>query len=116
VKEATATFRKTAPEQKDEPIEPLFDGIQSEPALRPANHQATPTRISNGSNRVPDDFAAGSGDVVPPVAQPGLTNAELDQRATILEEKCREFNVSGQVQRHTRGPVVTTFEFKPDTE
>ena len=31
-----------------------------------------------------------------------------------LEEKCREFAVEGQVVQIHPGPVVTTFEFKPD--
>jgi S-DNA-T family DNA segregation ATPase FtsK/SpoIIIE len=31
-----------------------------------------------------------------------------------LEEKCREFAVEGQVAQIHPGPVVTTFEFKPD--
>ena len=31
-----------------------------------------------------------------------------------LEEKCREFAVEGQVAQIHPGPVVTTFEFKPE--
>ncbi|HMB28230.1 MAG TPA: DNA translocase FtsK, partial [Blastocatellia bacterium] len=40
--------------------------------------------------------------------------AELMERARQLAEKCAEFNVSGQVKQISPGPVVTTFEFKPD--
>ena len=36
------------------------------------------------------------------------------ERARLLAEKCKEFNVSGKVTRISPGPVVTTFEFKPD--
>src|SRR5207247_6230006 len=32
----------------------------------------------------------------------------------LLEEKCREFSVEGSVVQIHPGPVVTTFEFKPD--
>ena len=39
---------------------------------------------------------------------------ELRERATILAEKCKEFAVSGHIHRINPGPVVTTFEFKPD--
>ncbi|HMG34362.1 MAG TPA: DNA translocase FtsK [Blastocatellia bacterium] len=39
---------------------------------------------------------------------------ELRQRATILAEKCKEFSVVGHIHRINPGPVVTTFEFKPD--
>jgi S-DNA-T family DNA segregation ATPase FtsK/SpoIIIE len=34
--------------------------------------------------------------------------------ARLLEEKCREFSVEGAVAQIHPGPVVTTFEFKPD--
>src|SRR5258706_4735730 len=34
--------------------------------------------------------------------------------ARLLEEKCREFSVEGSVAQIHPGPVVTTFEFKPD--
>lgn len=39
---------------------------------------------------------------------------ELRDRATILAEKCKEFSVTGHIHRINPGPVVTTFEFKPD--
>lgn len=41
-------------------------------------------------------------------------DTELMERAIQLAEKCKEFNVSGQVKHICPGPVVTTFEFKPD--
>ena len=34
--------------------------------------------------------------------------------ARLLEEKCREFSVEGAVVQIHPGPVVTTYEFKPD--
>ena len=39
----------------------------------------------------------------------------LMDNAKLLEEKCREFSVEGAVVQIHPGPVVTTFEFKPDT-
>ena len=39
----------------------------------------------------------------------------LMERAKLLEEKCREFAVEGSAVQIHPGPVVTTFEFKPDT-
>jgi S-DNA-T family DNA segregation ATPase FtsK/SpoIIIE len=39
---------------------------------------------------------------------------ELLGMATKLAEKCREFNVTGQIKFICPGPVVTTYEFKPD--
>ncbi|HEY0377272.1 MAG TPA: DNA translocase FtsK [Pyrinomonadaceae bacterium] len=34
--------------------------------------------------------------------------------ATHLAEKCKEFNVTGKIEHICPGPVVTTYEFKPD--
>ncbi|MBA3322663.1 MAG: DNA translocase FtsK, partial [Pyrinomonadaceae bacterium] len=39
---------------------------------------------------------------------------ELRQLATRVAEKCKEFNVTGKIEYICPGPVVTTYEFKPD--
>jgi S-DNA-T family DNA segregation ATPase FtsK/SpoIIIE len=49
-----------------------------------------------------------------PAERHEMADTELMDRAMQLAEKCREFNVSGQVKHICPGPVVTTFEFKPD--
>jgi DNA segregation ATPase FtsK/SpoIIIE, S-DNA-T family len=41
-------------------------------------------------------------------------DTELLGIATRLAEKCKEFNVTGQIKHICPGPVVTTYEFKPD--
>ena len=38
----------------------------------------------------------------------------LREEARILVEKCAEFGVAGNVEQINPGPVVTTFEFRPD--
>src|SRR6202048_2645667 len=43
-----------------------------------------------------------------------LAEDELKQRARAIEDKCLEFDVQGRVTQINPGPVVTTFEFKPD--
>ncbi len=43
-----------------------------------------------------------------------IDERELMDSARQLEEKCREFAVDGQVAQIHPGPVVTTFEFKPE--
>ena len=47
---------------------------------------------------------------------PALTHKESELRdvATLLAKKTAEFNVPGKVVHIAPGPVVTTFEFKPD--
>ncbi len=61
------------------------------------------------------------GFVLPPLSllDPPRTERKIDERALmesarLLEEKCREFAVDGSVVKIHPGPVVTTFEFKPD--
>ncbi|MDT7542255.1 MAG: segregation ATPase FtsK/SpoIIIE, family [Acidobacteriota bacterium] len=39
---------------------------------------------------------------------------ELRSLATRVAEKCKEFNVTGKIEYICPGPVVTTYEFKPD--
>jgi len=43
-----------------------------------------------------------------------IDERELMDSARLLEEKCREFAVAGSVVQIHPGPVVTTFEFKPE--
>ena len=49
-----------------------------------------------------------------PKAERKIDERELMEGARLLEEKCREFAVEGAVAQIHPGPVVTTFEFKPD--
>lgn len=43
-----------------------------------------------------------------------VDEAELMERARLIAAKCAEFDVNGQITQIHPGPVVTTFEFKPD--
>jgi len=43
-----------------------------------------------------------------------IDESELMDRARMLAEKCAEFDVHGSITHIHPGPVVTTFEFKPD--
>jgi S-DNA-T family DNA segregation ATPase FtsK/SpoIIIE len=43
-----------------------------------------------------------------------LDEDELKFRARAIEAKCLEFDIQGHVTQINPGPVVTTFEFKPD--
>jgi S-DNA-T family DNA segregation ATPase FtsK/SpoIIIE len=61
------------------------------------------------------------GYLLPPVTlldqardQRKIDERELMEGARLLEEKCREFAVEGTVVQIHPGPVVTTYEFKPD--
>ncbi len=43
-----------------------------------------------------------------------MNENELKEYAHAIEQKCAEFDVSGHVTQINPGPVVTTFEFKPE--
>ena len=66
-------------------------------------------------SRIAAEFKLPSADMLTQAApRSELAETELFERARLLAEKCAEFNVSGQVKQISPGPVVTTFEFKPD--
>ena len=55
----------------------------------------------------------------PALLDPARAEHKVDERelmalARQLEDKCREFSVAGQIAQIHPGPVVTTFEFKPE--
>ncbi len=52
--------------------------------------------------------------LLPPEAPTPVDEDELRERADLIEEKTKEFEVVGHVQQIHPGPVVTTFEFKPE--
>jgi S-DNA-T family DNA segregation ATPase FtsK/SpoIIIE len=49
-----------------------------------------------------------------PRSERKIDERELMEGARLLEDKCREFSVEGNVVQIHPGPVVTTYEFKPD--
>ena len=49
-----------------------------------------------------------------PDEQQRVNEDELKRLAQVLAEKCAEFEVHGQVTQINPGPVVTTYEFKPE--
>ena len=129
-----ATVRDPEPEPEPEPIpEPIAPvrtrGIDQqrweEPA--PARPAAQHESISIGERADADAHPvtltpkAVSGYRLPPStllhraeAQQIIREDELREEAKVLVEKCAEFDVHGQVTQINPGPVVTTFEFRPE--
>ncbi|MDQ3010857.1 MAG: DNA translocase FtsK 4TM domain-containing protein, partial [Acidobacteriota bacterium] len=85
--------------------------VEEKTPAKPSKIEEIKTRIA----RVLADYKLPSTEMLSPTAaKPEMAEAELLERARQLAEKCSEFNVSGQVKQISPGPVVTTFEFKPD--
>jgi S-DNA-T family DNA segregation ATPase FtsK/SpoIIIE len=79
-----------------------------------------PLPLPEPEPRSPAERRMGGYTLPPPsLLDPARAERKIDERelmdaARLLEEKCREFVVEGAVVQIHPGPVVTTFEFKPD--
>ncbi|MEJ7624513.1 MAG: DNA translocase FtsK 4TM domain-containing protein [Pyrinomonadaceae bacterium] len=90
---------------KPEPESPVESGASEE-----VIEQIEPISLQNYDNyKLPDPHLLTE-------PQPAIAHQESELRevATLLAQKTREFNVPGKVMHIAPGPVVTTFEFKPD--
>jgi S-DNA-T family DNA segregation ATPase FtsK/SpoIIIE len=127
--EAAAALKamRAKPRVADAVEEDEDDEVVSRPVRAPAIKRASPTPVAQPlpladqpETRTPAERRQG-GYVMPPVtlldAPQGARKVdehELREAARLLEEKCREFSVEGTVVQIHPGPVVTTYEFKPD--
>ncbi|HEX8148990.1 MAG TPA: DNA translocase FtsK [Pyrinomonadaceae bacterium] len=106
----------TAAVVRTEPVEELEEmpfERNPPPTLRETAHApARPTKVVAAAML---DYVYPSPDYLNP-APPRREQAdeELLQIAQRVAEKCKEFNVTGQIKHICPGPVVTTYEFKPD--
>jgi S-DNA-T family DNA segregation ATPase FtsK/SpoIIIE len=94
---------EAAPEDDWEESEMDEEGLQPMPA------RARPVPVSRIRYRLPSAALLRA-------PEHGLApnEAELQERAEILLQKLDEFDVRGQVTQINPGPVVTTFEFRPE--
>lgn len=105
-------------EENDEPVRPKAAPAirRSAPVpvaaslpLQDAEPSRTPVERKKGAYALPPLSL-----LDPPKDQHKIDERQLMEAAKLLEEKCREFNVEGSVVQIHPGPVVTTYEFKPD--
>ena len=125
---AKAARRKTA-EPVDPPVTVTTGPVPA--ASRPIAPTRQPAKVampdpplpltdSEPTTKAPAERRVGDY-TLPPLAllDAPKTERKIDERelmdgARLLEEKCREFSVEGSVVQIHPGPVVTTYEFKPD--
>jgi len=98
----TATARATAPvvarrRAEPEPTLPLAESEPGKKSRRPGDFTLPPLSLLDA-----------------PKPEQKIDERDLMEGARHLEQKCREFSVEGHVVQIHPGPVVTTFEFKPD--
>jgi len=101
---------------------PGFGNSKSFAPSKPPTVVSPPLPLSEAESSSKAPVQRRKGDyTLPPVSllDAVKTERKIDERelmdsARLLEEKCREFSVEGSVVQIHPGPVVTTFEFKPD--
>jgi DNA segregation ATPase FtsK/SpoIIIE, S-DNA-T family len=120
-----ASAKTSAPEiaTPAKAAEPAFGSPKSFAPKPPAKVTMPPVPLAldlEPSSKAPAERRKGEY-TLPPLAllDAAKTVRKIDERelmdgARLLEEKCREFSVEGSVAQIHPGPVVTTFEFKPD--
>jgi len=99
----------TAPPPRQKPLpfvaEAADEAEEPEPKPRKTRAASEPRRnAALPPSAILDEIAA----------QGGLDKDRLYEKAKILQGKCGEFGVLGSVVEIRPGPVVTTYEFKPD--
>jgi S-DNA-T family DNA segregation ATPase FtsK/SpoIIIE len=115
--EPAVPVRPAAREMEDEPVAaavrtpPVVKKAPAKTPMAPSLPLPEPERVERrlGSYSLPPVSLLDA-----PKAEQKIDERELMDSARLLEEKCREFNVEGSVSQIHPGPVVTTFEFKPD--
>ena len=96
------------------------DQVVPEPAIRATEPESVPLPLPEPVSKTPAERRQGAFTLPPlslldpPREQHKFDERELMDNARLLEDKCREFSVAGSVVQIHPGPVVTTFEFKPD--
>ena len=82
--------------------------------LAPLLADAEPVAKAPAERRVGDYMLPPLALLDAPKTERKIDERELMDSARLLEEKCGEFSVEGTVVQIHPGPVVTTYEFKPD--
>ncbi len=124
---AARSLRPADDDEDDEDVLTPSPAARSAAARPPAIRRSSPTPVTPslplGERDVPKaPVERRKGDyVMPPLTlldaakeAHKIDERELMEAAKLLEEKCREFSVEGSVVQIHPGPVVTTYEFKPD--
>jgi DNA segregation ATPase FtsK/SpoIIIE, S-DNA-T family len=105
-------------EEEDEKEKELTEKLRKTPILalgrdteKPGTKKPGDPRIAKGN---PNYKLPGASMLQEGTRSQKIDEDELKQRARAIEEKCMEFDVQGRVTQINPGPVVTTFEFKPE--
>jgi S-DNA-T family DNA segregation ATPase FtsK/SpoIIIE len=95
---------------------PLLEQAPRPPAEKKVAADMTPPRQNSKKKKeLEGEFKTPPLDLLNmPLPDAGVDEDELVRKSKLLVEKLQEFGVGGNVVRIHPGPVVTTFEFRPD--
>ena len=103
------TFGGEAPQPETDDLESTPGDIAVTSRADSTQHGKTTMPRVAGSYKLPSTALLHR-----PDEHSAINELELKNLAQVLAEKCGEFDVRGQVVQINPGPVVTTFEFKPE--
>jgi DNA segregation ATPase FtsK/SpoIIIE, S-DNA-T family len=106
---AAAALKAASSKPTPPPIKRAPQMAAKEPPLPLADPERAPVERKKGAFTLPPNALLDA-----PKTERKIDERELMDGARLLEEKCREFSVEGTVVQIHPGPVVTTYEFKPD--
>ncbi|MCL2877843.1 MAG: DNA translocase FtsK [Acidobacteria bacterium] len=117
IKPATTVTLNLPP--KSIPVRPHFSSGSITPVSKEARDESNTTHVFDETTKprsgrrrnfkLPPIELLNAGEDSLPVDE-----TELVERAKMLADKCAEFDANGNITQIHPGPVVTTFEFKPD--
>ena len=102
-------FESNEASPSSDEAEPAGEAIAVTSRADATQHGKTVMPRLNGSYKLPSTALLHR-----PDEHSAINELELKNLAQVLAEKCGEFDVRGQVVQINPGPVVTTFEFKPE--
>ena len=108
VSAATAALKAAATRPTPPPIKKPAPAASAPPLPLP-EPEKLPAERRKGTFTLPPNALLDA-----PRGERKIDERELMDGARLLEDKCREFSVEGTVVQIHPGPVVTTYEFKPD--
>jgi S-DNA-T family DNA segregation ATPase FtsK/SpoIIIE len=106
---AAAALKAASSKPTPPPIKRPAPLAVKEPPLPLPEPEKLPAERKKGAFTLPPNALLDA-----PKAERKIDERQLMDGARLLEEKCREFSVEGTVVQIHPGPVVTTYEFKPD--
>ena len=100
---------RAEPATPPQPPQPLGTGIQIHERADAETRHAVVAPKNVAGFKLPPSTLLNSGG-----GPQAIREDELRDEAKVLVEKCAEFDVRGQVVQINPGPMVTTYEFKPE--